>query len=153
MDKKQELLELADCFIENEESLARLYEACIEFLPDHANVWTALLAQEQHHAGMFRQIRRAIEETSSGWHPGKFFPQTLRLMTADLVSLTAEIRARKVNPRYVVQHMMDTENSLIESELSKAFSTTDPVCTSLLGKLQEETQNHRMMLRNVLTRI
>lgn len=153
MENKQELLQLADCFIENEESLARLYEACIEFLPDHKSVWTALLAQEQHHAGIFRQIRQAIEENPTGWFPGKFYAQTLRLMTADLVSLTAEIRAGKANRRYVVQHMMDTENSLIESELSKAFNTSNLPCMVLLGKLQEETQNHRTLLRNVLTKI
>jgi len=153
MDRKQELLELADSFIENEISLARLYQACVEFIPEHREVWESLQRQEEHHAEVFQQIRRAIEETSGNWSHGKFFSQTLHLMTDDLKRTTEQIHTKTVNRRYVVQHMMDTENSLIESELSKAFKTDNEKFQSLMSMLQEETSSHRNLLRGLLNKV
>ncbi|HOT29165.1 MAG TPA: hypothetical protein PLU72_13350 [Candidatus Ozemobacteraceae bacterium] len=153
MGEKETLLELADGFIENELALAGLYEACIDFLPAFRNVWESLKNQEEAHAEVFRQIRRAIDESHQSWSQGRFFIQTLRLMTADVRKLTVEIRARTANPRYVVQHMMDTENSLIESELTKAFITREERFQALLSKLQDETTSHRSSLREILRTI
>lgn len=153
MGQKQELLELVDSFIENETALAALYEACIGFLPAHKDVWETLKAQEERHAEVFRQIRQAIEELPQSWSQGRFSVQTLSLMTADLRQMTSQIRSNTVNQRYVVQHMMDTENSLIESELSKAFTTNDDRFKILLSQLQEETFNHRLLLRDILLKL
>ncbi|HNW34225.1 MAG TPA: hypothetical protein PKM25_04785 [Candidatus Ozemobacteraceae bacterium] len=153
MDQKQELLELVGSFIENETSLAALYQACVEFMPEHKEVWEALQRQEEQHAEVFKQIRRSIEEVPHNWSRGKFFPQTLRLMTDDLKRTTDQIRSKTVNRRYVVQHMMDTENSLIESELSRSFTTSDEQFKILMNKLQEETTNHRNLLRGILAKI
>ncbi len=153
MGEKETLLELADGFIENELALAGLYDVCIDFLPAFKDVWESLKKQEEAHAEVFRQIRCAIDEAHQSWSQGRFFIQTLRLMTADIRKLTGEIRARSANPRYVVQHMMDTENSLIESELTKAFLTKEERFQALLSKLQDETTFHRSSLRDILRKI
>jgi len=153
MGEKETLLDLANGFIENELALASLYDVCIDFLPAYKDIWTSLKKQEEIHADIFRQIRHAIEETHQSWGQGRFFIQTLRLMTADIRKLTGEIRAGTANPRYVVQHMMDTENSLIESELTKAFLTKEERFQTLLSKLQDETTSHRSSLREILRKI
>ncbi len=153
MGEKETLLELADGFIENELALAGLYDVCIDFLPAHKDIWETLKRQEEGHAEVFRQVRHSIEKIHQNWSPGRFFIQTLRVMTADIRQLTGEIRAGTANPCYAVQHMMDTENSLIESELTKAFITKEEAFQGLLAKLQDETRSHRSILREILKKI
>ncbi|NLI77674.1 MAG: hypothetical protein GX442_14725 [Candidatus Riflebacteria bacterium] len=150
MATQKELLELADLFIQNEETLAEFYLACQDLFPSYREQFLDLAKQEEGHARIFAQVKAAIQEKPGAFSPGRFFPQTLQVMIAGIRQKIGELRERKLNSNYALTYMMDTENSLLEGEIAKAFQTEDNQVRELLDTVQRATAAHRETLRAIL---
>ncbi len=150
MATQKELLELADLFIQNEETLAEFYLACQDLFPSHRERFLDLAEQERAHARIFTQVKTAIQEKPDAFSPGRFLPQTLQVMITGVRQKIGELRERKLNPNYALTYMLDTENSLLEGEIAKAFQTDDTQVRDLLNAVQQATASHRETLRTIL---
>lgn len=146
MAVNQELLVLIDAFIENELALAGYYRACMEAYPDNIEKWQILSREEDFHAEVFRKIRASAEEQPSQWRMGTFFAQTVKLVCKSVKDKTEELKQGKLNPRYAVNFIADVEQSLIESNISKSFTTDLPEFQTLLERVQTETVGHKQLL-------
>lgn len=146
MAANQDLLDLIDAFIANELALAAYYNACLEAYPENAEKWKILKCEEEFHAEVFRKIRASAEEHPGQWRMGSFFAQTVKLVCKSVKDKTEELKQGKLNPRYAVNFIVDVEQSLIESNISRSFITELPDFKELLERVQTETVGHKQLL-------
>lgn len=131
----REMLDLATLFENLERALADYY----------------LARQETGHAEIFARVRQSIAESPTHWTRGRFAPQTLKILLADVTSRLAQLRTGAMAPAYALNFIQDVESSLIESRIGEAFQTRDPELARLLDAVQQETTQHRDVLRSILT--
>lgn len=146
MTKNQELLELIDAFASNELALASYYELCAEKFPEDREQWKRLMVEEEMHAQVFRKIRRSVEEAPDKWKMGRFAIQTVNLICKSVKDKTEELRRGTINTKYAINFIVDVEQSLIESNISKALETEVEEFKQLLNKVQEDTTGHKQLL-------
>jgi len=84
---------------------------------------------------------------------GRFQAQTVRLMIEETRKRKKELAEGKINSRYALNYIMDVEQSLIETDMLKAFQTDEPEFLTLLKKVQSETINHKNLLKNLIERL
>ena len=146
MTKNQELLELIDAFASNELALASYYELCAEKFPENSDKWKRLMIEEEMHAQVFKKIRQSVEEAPDKWKMGCFTLQTVNLICKSVKDKTEELRRGTINPKYAINFIVDVEQSLIESNISKALETEVEEFRQLLNKVQEDTTGHKQLL-------
>jgi len=155
MSDREDLIALADLFIRNERLLAEFYTLCGETFPAFKESWEILRGQEDEHARIFEEIKRAIEASPDTWSKGKYSVQALQITIDNLTSRMRELREGKANKTAILHFLMDTEQSLIESEMNRAFVTSDDRMLLQLQKLQKvqnETVNHKNLLRTIVNK-
>lgn len=152
MQNQQELTDLAEIFISLEKSISSYYQLCKEKIPEYKESWETLIKQENHHAEIFATVKKSLEETPFLWTKGKFQFQTVKLVVEDLQKKTMQFSAGEMNKNYALNYIMDVENSLLETEIIKAFLTTDKDMQILLNQVQDETTNHKNLLRSIATK-
>lgn len=152
MEKQQELIELAGLFIENEKLLRDLYGLCVEKIPVYKDSWEALQKMEDEHARIFEEIKTSIEQFPTHWTKGKIFPQALRVSIENLKARTHEFKAGTANRKYILNFLMDCEQSLIEAEMTRAFQTDRDDLLVKVNRMQEETIGHKNLLRTIISK-
>ncbi len=146
MTVNSDLIDLIRAFIENELALAAYYNACMEKYPENAEKWQILKREEEHHAQVFQQILDSATEHPEQWRMGNFFAQTVRLVCKSVKDKTEELKQGRLNPKYAINFIADVEQSLIESNISKSFSTELKEFKDLLARVQNETIGHKQLL-------
>lgn len=145
-----ELLEMADMFIDLESSLEKYYELCAKIFPDEKFAWFGVSTQEGIHAKIFKKIKEKITLDPEKWSLGKYNYKALKTMVDSLHKKIAEIQAKDYNSRYVVTFAKDVEFSLIESDIANAFVSGDPDYRNMMKKMIEETDEHKEFLNRFL---
>lgn len=145
----KELIELIDAFIENELALASYYSACHDKFPESCDKWKILQREEENHAEIFRKIRAAIEKHPDQWRAGNFTLQTVQLVSKSVRDKIEELKKDKLNPRYAINFIVDVEQSLIESNISRSFATELPEFREMLLNVQTETVGHKNLLMSL----
>ncbi len=146
MTVNNDLIDLIKAFIENEKALAAYYAACMEKFPENAEKWQILKREEEYHTQVFQNILVSATEHPDQWRIGNFFAQTVRLVCKSVKDKTEELKQGKLNPRYAINFIADVEQSLIESNISKSFSTGLQDFQDLLTRVQNETIGHKQLL-------
>jgi len=141
-----ELLELIDAFIENELALASYYAACHDKFAESSDKWKILQREEENHAEIFRKIKESIEKHPDQWRAGNFALQTVRLVSKSVRDKIDELKMGKLNSRYAINFIVDVEQSLIESNISRSFNTELPEFREMLLNVQTETVGHKNLL-------
>ncbi len=152
MPTKEELLELADLFIENEKLLGSLYELCEGSSPSQKESWESLRKAEEEHARIFGETREAIASGSGNWSQGKFFPQALKISVQNSMRWIADFRQGKATRRGLLNFLLDCEQSLLEIDLTKSFQTDRKDLADKLASMQSETLGHRNLLRTIISK-
>jgi hypothetical protein len=152
MDTKNELLEMADLFIENEKLLSDFYALCLEKIPAHKEYWENLNKAEIVHTRIFEEIRADIVKTPENWSMGKIYPQALKVSIENLKSRMKEFQEGKANTRFILNFLMDVEQSLIESDLRKAFLPLNHDFEKKMEQLQTETFGHKNLLKTIIAK-
>lgn len=153
MENRGEMIELVDLFIENERLLGEFYGMCVEKIPEFKDSWEGLQKMEEQHRSIFEEIKASIEQAPQRWNQGKFFAQTLKISIGNLKTRMQEFRDGKANQRYILNFLMDCEQSLIETELSKAFQGDHLELLAKLNTMQNETLGHKNLLRSILAKV
>ena len=153
MDNQTELIELADLFLQNEKILADYYALCLEKFPANQASWEVLIRNENDHADIFEKVKKAAKERPNLWKKGRFQAQTVLLMIEETKKRKKEFSEGKINSKYALNYIMDVEQSLIETEMVKAFQTEDPEFLALLNRVQSETINHKNLLKNIIEKM
>ena len=153
MENSAGLMELVELFMENERLLGEFYGLCMERIPEFKDSWEGLRKMEETHFHIFEAIKGSIEQTPHRWVQGKFFAQTLRISIENLKTRMQEFRDGKANQKYILNFLMDCEQSLIESELSKAFQGDHQELLDKLTTMQNETMGHKNLLRSILAKV
>jgi hypothetical protein len=145
MSKKHldELLEMADLFIELESSLEKYYELCAKIFPDEKFAWFGVATQEGIHAKIFKKIKEKISQAPEKWSLGKYNYEVLKTTVDSIHKKLEEIQARDYVSIYIVTFAKDIEFSLIESDISNAFVSSDPEYGDMIKKIIEETEEHK----------
>ena len=71
------------------------------------------------------------------------------MMTQDVRQMIDKIRQGEVSPQAAVNFIMDVELSLLESGVDQAVKTDVVEIQHLLGRLTEQTADHRSLLRGI----
>lgn len=147
----QELVNLADLFIQCEESLRDFYAACLKAYPEHQQTWASLQREEDRHANIFREIRQLVQDEPAAWSLGRFTPQTLNFVMGEVQKRTADVQKGTIKKMAALNFIVDTENSLLESGISNAFTTTSANWSEMLMRVQMETGFHRNSLKALVS--
>lgn len=144
------MLDLVDLFITLERSLGEYYEACAVKLPEYQESWDQLIVEEEKHAKMFEAIKVSLEEDNNSWTRGRFRPQAVKLIIADVRKNMQALLDGKIVVKYALNFISDIENSLLEKCISEAFKSTNPQLQAQINRIQVETKNHRKILQDII---
>jgi len=124
----------------HEEALSELYAAYAEALPDRAEFWGRLSAEETLHAGWLRQFQ---SEVGKGLTRYKSPPWPTDTSLERVKGLLAQARKSKVTLLVALSTALNLEKALIESRAFESFESDDPELSSILTHLANDTERHQ----------
>jgi len=150
MGNREQLLELADLFAENEETLAEYYSLCNKKMDKYRDTWTRLETCEKKHADIFRKLKLVIEKQPFKWQVGKFSPLAIKLMIDQTKANIEKLKNGTIVNNYALTFIRDIENSLIESNLINAFKTENIEWQGIFSDMQEDSQWHKQAIMKII---
>ncbi|HNY11127.1 MAG TPA: hypothetical protein PKK26_06000 [Candidatus Wallbacteria bacterium] len=147
----EELIRMADLFIDLELSLEKYYDFCAKIFPDEKYAWFGISTQESIHAKIFKKMKELMTNNPEKWSLGKYNYEALKT-TVDL--LHARIKKNEANDydsRVVVSFAKDIESSLVESDIVNAFVSDCSEYQVMVRKIAEETDEHKDFMNRFLS--
>jgi rubrerythrin len=145
--------EVADLLIENELTIARLYEQFAQTFEEDATFWQRLAKEEHQHARWIEEARdlartRPVEPTA----PAVRLPAVEHMI--QYVDSIGE-RCRKGELTRLNAHALarDVEDSLLESRIFNLFVPARDQLRALQERLVRDTAAHRQRIAEALDRI
>ena len=133
---------ILSALISMEEAASHLYNTYAELLPDTAQMWSALSADEMAHATMLHKLEDILDQGHMFKNMGKFGVQGLKRCIDDL--LNAETKARRSGTTYTDAMItaLRTESYMAECEFYTSVESSSPEFQRIAKELVELTGNH-----------
>ena len=132
---------------ENEESVARLYEAYAGRFPEHAGFWSGLAAEERDHARWLRELGSRVEEGTLFVNEDRFRREPIRVFRE---YLEGELRRQGPVPlARALSVALSTEQALIERRFFEVFETDSAELKHVLHDLASATEEHVRKVRDL----
>lgn len=151
--RKQEIIEMAELYYQNEKALMEYYQECAKLIPEMSHMFDKLAKQELEHMEMFKKVKYSMQESPHLWSKGRFFPQAIKLIIEDVKKNTLKIKEGSINKRYALNFARDVETSMIEAQLGESFETKLPDFKKILYQMQDETEKHRETLNKIINQM
>lgn len=146
-EKNSEMLtELA----QHEEAIGKLYKAYAEVIPTLNEFWSNLSMEENKHATWIRQLGIQAEKAPLFIKGDRF---NIAAINTNLDYLRREMdktNEQSITAIEALSIAFYLEQSLIENKLFEVFETDSVELKDLLQKLNNETINHRIKVKDVL---
>jgi len=125
-----------------EEAAAKLYNTYAELLPDSAQLWSSLSADEMMHATMLHKLEDILDKGNVFNHMGQFGIQGVQRSIDDLMN--ADTRAQRSGVTYTeaMIQALRTESYMAECEFYKTVESDAPEFKYIAERLVELTSNH-----------
>ena len=143
MESPADQIELIGMMAAHESAVADLYEAYADGLPEHADFFRGLAAEEREHARLIVGFADKVRKGSAQVQPGRFSPRAI-LTSLDYVrERLREAQRGKVTLIAALSTCKDIEESLIEREYFVIVKDDGPDLSELLRTLASDTAAHR----------
>ena len=150
MGLKEYQSEVIELLAQHEETVAEIYKAYAEKLPDKKHFWTVLHLEELDHAAWIRRLKQKVEEGFIYFNEERFKTETIRTSLDYLKEILSKVKKEKVNLKHALSTGMDIESSLIESKFYEVYETDDHEFRQLLSALAGAFKEHHDRLKDAL---
>lgn len=142
--------EILRSLVKWESSIGRLYGVYSEKLPEMAEFWSKMSAQEQDHARMLESLECKLDEGFLFWNIGKFQKDFIldELMIVD--TAMTEAQGPDLTAHDAMTVAIKLESSLLDSKFYSVVKSDAPDFTAMAEVLQQATQNHLRSVQNRL---
>jgi len=143
MQSPADQIELIGMLAAHESAVADLYEAYADGLPEHADFFRGLVAQEHEHARLIAGFADKVKKGSAQVQPGRFSSHAI-LTSLDYVrERLKEAQRGKVSLIAALSTCKDIEEGLIEREFFAIIRDDGPDLRDLLATIASDTAAHR----------
>ncbi len=144
LDDLQEVLSNLGFLADAEAQTAEFYRLCADAMPEEADMWNSLSAQEQVHSGNAMRMADRISNKPKDYKPGISFPTVqIRMFAVEMQRLVEQMRGGEIPRDRLFSMALEIEDSAIEISYEKIVKTEDPIFNMLARQNDHESSQHK----------
>jgi len=150
----ERVLQAMEAMVEAELAVGQCYRACADYRGDEAAFWLQLVREEEQHARSVRRIMEILTLRPEDFRPVQSFSADSARIFRDLArQREGELRRGTLSFPQMLNHLVEMENSLLESRYFKIVESEDPEFDHLLSLMVEQTRQHQQKLEQKVSEI
>jgi rubrerythrin len=143
----EKVLQAMETMVEAELAVGQCYQACADSREGEAAFWLQLAREEEQHARSVRRIMEILTLRPEEFRPVQSFsPDAACLFRDQARQQEKDFRGGILTFPRMLRHLVEMENSLLESRYFKIVESDDPEFTHLLSLMVEQTRQHHQKL-------
>jgi len=132
---------------QHEEAIGRLYSSYARRLPEQADFWNQLAADEARHGALVGNLRARMEAGSLQFTPGRFSHQAVSGSLDHVREEIALAESGELTPMHALATALDLETALIESRFFEVVEGDSKEAAEVKQSLGADTFQHRELVR------
>jgi rubrerythrin len=141
---------ILDLLVEQELALAELYTAFGKRFADDGEFWKGISDDEKKHSTWVQRLKAQAAQGAVEFDAGRTREQAVRISIGYIKTMTDRAIEEDMLLFDALTLSHDIENSLIEKQVFRHFTSDSEEMKRVLTRLEEVTREHRDKLKTVL---